>query len=81
MCFTSVREEQVYLNDYRTTLVIGKTLALSDVLRVSSIRVNLIFVALLGKVGVKVQFEYDKIVMTKKMCLWKRDIVIKVFLY
>jgi len=76
-----VREEQVYLNDYRTTLVIGKTLALSDVLRVSSIRVNLIFVALLGKVGVKVQFEYDKIVMTKKMCLWKRDIVIKVFLY
>jgi len=76
-----VREEQVYLNDYRTTLVIGKTLALSDVLRVSSIRVNLIFVALLGKVGVKVQFEYDEIVMTKKMCLWKRDIVIKVFLY
>jgi len=32
---------------------------------VLSIRVNLIFVALLGKVGVKVSFESDKIVMTK----------------
>jgi len=46
-------------------LTSGKTLALSDVLHVSSIRVNLIFVALLGKVGVKVSFESDKIVMTK----------------
>ena len=40
-------------------------MALSDVLHVLSIRVNLIFVALLGKVGVKVSFESDKIVMTK----------------
>jgi len=35
------------------------------VLHVSSIRVNLISIALLGKVGVKVSFEFDKIVMTK----------------
>jgi len=69
-------EEQVYLGDSRTTSVLGngevllkltsrKTLALSDVLHVSSIRVNLISVALLRKVGVKVSFESDKIVMTK----------------
>ena len=69
-------EEQVYLGDSRTTSVVGKgkvllkltsgkTLALSDVLHVPSIRVNLISVALLGKVGVKLSFESDKIVMTK----------------
>ena len=57
-------EEQVYLGDSRTTSVLGKgkvllkltsgkTLALSDVLHVPTIRFNLIFVALLGKVGVK----------------------------
>jgi len=76
--YTSVGdgEEHVYLGDSRTTPVLGKgkvllkltygkTLALSDVLHVPSIRVNLISVALLGKVGVKVSFEYDKIVMTK----------------
>ena len=69
-------EEQVYLDDSRTTpvlrkgkvllkLTFGKTLALSGVLHVPSIRVNLISIALLGKVGVKVSFEYDKTVMTK----------------
>ena len=69
-------EEQVYLGNYMTTSILGKgkvflkltsgkTLALSDVLHVPSIRVNLIFVALLGKVVVKVSFESDKIVMTK----------------
>jgi len=73
-------EEQVYLGDSRTTSVLGKgkvllkltsgkTLALSDVLHVPSIRVNLIFVALLGKVGFKVSFESDKIVMTKNNVL------------
>jgi len=72
-------EEQVYLGDSRTTpilgkgkvllkLTYGKTLALSDVVHVSSIRVNLISVAMLSKVGVKVSFESDKIVMTKKQC-------------
>jgi len=76
--YTSVGdgEEHVYLGDSRTTPVLGKgkvllkltsrkTLALSYVLHVPSIRVNIIFVALPGKVGVKVSFEYDKIVMTE----------------
>ena len=76
--YTSVGdgEEHVYLGDSRTNPVLGKgkvllkltsgkTLAFSDVLHVPSIRVNLISVALLGKVGVKVPFESDKIVMTK----------------
>jgi len=77
--YTSVwdGEEHVYLGDCRTTLVLGKgkvllkltsgkTLALSDVLHVPSIRVNLIYVSLLGKVVVKVSFESDKVfVMTK----------------
>jgi len=54
-------------------------LALSDVLHVPSIRVNLISVTLLGKVGVKVSFKSDKIVMTKnnvfvgKGILWSRS--------
>ena len=70
-------EEHIYLGHSRTTLVLGKgkvllkltlgkTLALSDVLHVPSIRVNLISVALLGKVRVKVSFESNKIVMKKK---------------
>jgi len=77
--YTSVGngEKQVYLGDSMTIPVLGKrkvllkltsgkTLALSDVLHVSSIRVNLIYVAFLGKVGVKMSFESDKIVMTRK---------------
>ena len=69
-------EEQIYLGDSRTTSVLEKgkvllkltsrkTLALSDVLQVPSINVNLISVALLGKVGVKVSFESNKIMITK----------------
>ena len=50
-------------------------------MHVPSIRVNIIFVALLEKFGVKVPFEYDKIVMEKNNILWGRDIVIKVSLY
>jgi len=57
-------EEQVYLSDSKIILVLGKgkvlqkltsgkTLALSDVLHVPSIRVNLISRALLRKVGLK----------------------------
>ena len=46
-------------------LTLGKTLALNEVLHVPNIISNLVFFALLGKVGVKVSFEYDKIVMTK----------------
>ena len=66
----------VYLSDSHTTkvlgkgkvtlkLTLGKTLALSDVLYVPNIRANLVSIALLGKVGVKVSFKYDRIVMTK----------------
>ena len=76
--YTSVGDEesQVYLGDFRTTqvqgngkvmlkLISGKTLALNDVLHVPSMRANLIFVALLGKAGVKISFKSDKIVMAR----------------
>ena len=46
-------------------LTSGKTLALNAVLLVPNIRANLVSVAQLGNVGVKVSFEFDKIVMTK----------------
>ena len=46
-------------------LTSGKTLSLSDVLHVPNNRANLVFVALLSKVGVKLAFESDKIAMTK----------------
>ncbi|XP_071905928.1 uncharacterized protein [Coffea arabica] len=69
-------EEVVYLGDSRTANVLGKgkvflkltsgkTLALNDLLHVPNIRANLVSVALLGKVGVKVSFESGKIIMTK----------------
>ena len=69
-------EEVVYLGDSRTVKVLGKgkvllkltsgkTLALIDVLHVPNIRANLVSVALLEKVGMKVSFESDKILMTK----------------
>ena len=55
----------VYLGDSHTAQVLGKgkvmlkltsgkTLALNDVLHVPNIRANLVYVAILGKVGVKV---------------------------
>ena len=46
-------------------LTSGKTLALNAVLLVPNIRANLVSVAQLGNVGVKVSFEFDRIVMTK----------------
>ncbi|XP_027067531.1 uncharacterized protein [Coffea arabica] len=69
-------EEVVYLGDSRTANVLdkgkvflkltsGKTLTLNDVLHVPNIRANLVFVALLGKVGVKVLFKSGKIIITK----------------
>ena len=68
-------EEVVCFKDSRTSNVLGKgkvflkltldkTLTLNEVLYVPNIRANLVFVALLGKFGIKVSFEYDKIVMT-----------------
>ncbi|XP_050233359.1 uncharacterized protein LOC126681848 [Mercurialis annua] len=63
-------EEHVFLGDSRTTPVLGKgkvllkltsgkTLALNEVLHVQNIRANLLSVALMGKGGVKVSFEFD----------------------
>ena len=73
----------VYLSDSHTNqvlkkgkvmlkLTLGKTLALNEVLHVPNIRENLVSVALLGKLGNKVSFEYDKIVMKKKNLCEKR---------
>ena len=64
------------MGDYRSTSVIskgkvllkltfGKVLALSDVLHVPNIRWNLVSVSLLGKTGVMILFDSDKIVLTK----------------
>ena len=69
-------EKVVYLGDSHTAqalgkgkvmlkLTPGKTLALNNVLHIPNRRANLVLVALLGKVGVKVSFESDKIIMTK----------------
>ena len=69
-------EKVVYFRDSHTAQVLGKgkvmlkltsgkTLALNEVLHVPNIRANLVYVALLGKVGVKVLYEFDKVVMTK----------------
>ena len=46
-------------------LTLGNTLSLNNVLQVPNIRENLVSIALLGKVGVKVFIEVDRIVMTK----------------
>ena len=64
------------MGDLRSSLVIGKgrvllkitsgkVLALNDVLHVPYIRWNLVSVSLLGKAGVKIMFELDKIMLTK----------------
>ena len=69
-------ENVVYLGDSHTAQVLGKgkvmlkltwgkTLALNDALHVPNIRENLVYVALLGKVGIKVSFKSDWIIMTK----------------
>ena len=69
-------EKVVYLGDSHIAQVLGKgkvmlkhtsgkTLTLNNVLHVPNIRENLVSVDLLGKVGVKVSFESNKIIMTK----------------
>ena len=67
-------EKVVYLGDSHTAQILGKgnvmlkltsgkTLALNKVLHVPNIREKkLVSIALLEKLGVKVSFEYDKIV-------------------
>ena len=69
-------EEQVFIGDSRSSLVIGKgkvllkltfrkVLALNDVLHLSGIHWNLVSVSLLGKAGDKIMFELEKIMLTK----------------
>ena len=69
-------EEFFFLGDSRSTsilgkgkvllkLIYGKTLSLNNALHVPEIRYNLVSIFVLGKAGVKVSFESDKIVMTK----------------
>ena len=64
------------MGDYRSTLVIGKGKVLlkltsgkvftpCDVLQVPDIRWNLVSVSLIGKAGVRILFDSDKIVLTK----------------
>ncbi|OMO54671.1 Integrase, catalytic core [Corchorus capsularis] len=56
-------------DDIIATVVSQANVVPNDVLHVPNIRANLISVSLLGKVGVKVSFESDKIVMTKNNVL------------
>ena len=69
-------EEQVYLGDSHSIPVMGKgkillkltsgkIFSMKNVLNIPNIRYNLISYFYLGRVGVKVSFEWDKIVMTK----------------
>ena len=46
-------------------LTSGKVLALCDAFHVPDIRWNLVSISLLGKVGVKILFDSNKIVLTK----------------
>ena len=66
----------MFLGDSRSTPMIGKgkvlikltyekVLALSDVLHVLDICWNLVLVSLLGKAGVRILFDSNKIVLTK----------------
>ncbi|RVW50491.1 hypothetical protein CK203_086825 [Vitis vinifera] len=66
----------MFMGDSRSTLVIDKekvilkltstkVLTLCDILHVRDIRWNLVSVSLLGKTGVLILFDYDKIVLTK----------------
>ena len=76
--YTMVKEgeKQVFMGNSRSSPVIGKgkfllkkisgnVLTLNDVLHVLDIRWNLVSVSLLGKIGVKIMFESDKIMLTK----------------
>ena len=76
--YTTVKErkEQVFIGDSRSTPMIDKgkvllkltsrkVLVLSDVLYVLDIQWNLVLVSLLGKAGMRILFDSDKIVLTK----------------
>ena len=83
--YTPVGDDKkaIYLGDSHTTqvlekdkvmlkLTLGKTLTLNNVMHVPNIRANLVSIALLGKVWVKVSFESDRSVMTKIIYLWEK---------
>ena len=66
----------MFMGDSRSSSVIGKgkvilkltsekVFTLNDVLHVPGICLNLVSVSLLGKTGVKIMFELDKIMLTK----------------
>ncbi|KAL6315888.1 hypothetical protein AAG906_013232 [Vitis piasezkii] len=76
--YTTIKEgdEQVSMGDSRSTPMIGKgkvflkltsrkVLVFSNVLHVLDIRWNLVSVSLVGKIGVRILFDFDKIVLTK----------------
>ena len=76
--YTTIKEgeEQVFMGDSRSTPMIDKgkvllkltsrkVLVLSDVLYVLDIQWNLVSVSLLGKAGMRILFDFDKIVLTK----------------
>ena len=77
--YTTIKkeEQQVFMGNSRSTLVIGKGKVLlkltsgkvlaahSDVLHVPNICWNLVLVSLLGKTRVRILFDSDKIVLTK----------------
>ena len=78
--YTTVKEEekQVFMGDSRSTPVIdeeqvllqltfGKMLVLSDFFHVLDICWNLVSVSLLGKTGMRILFDLDKIVLTKNV--------------
>ena len=54
-------------------LTSGKVLALSDVFHVPDIHWNLVSVSLLGKAGVRILFDSDKIVLTKNDAFVGKD--------
>ncbi|KAL6319669.1 hypothetical protein AAG906_026720 [Vitis piasezkii] len=59
------RETMIGKGKVLLKIAFGKVLALSDVLHVPDIRWNLVSISLLGKIGVKILFDSDKIVLTK----------------
>ena len=61
-------------------LTSGKVLSLSDVLHVPNIHWNLVSVSLLWKVRVRINFDSNKIMLTKNDVFVRRVIVIKVSL-
>ena len=74
----------MFMGDSRSIPVIGKgkvllkqtfgtVLVLNDVFHVPDIRWNLVSISLLGKIGVKILFDSDKIVLTKNNAFVGKD--------